>query len=77
MKNKAQEYGIHICVCSLGSRLENCEPHHDICLRDGSEVCRKIVMIFLTCFLAQETELSFSSEQHEHSALFPKACWYG
>lgn len=35
---------IHVC------HLETCKSRHDICLRDGSEACRKIVMTFLTIF---------------------------
>lgn len=62
---------IHVC------HLETCKSRHDICLRDGSEACRKIWWHFLRFFLAQETELSFGSEQHEHCALSPKARWYG
>lgn len=42
---------IHCC------HLENCKSGSDICLRDGSWVCRKTVVMFLINLMAQETEL--------------------
>lgn len=37
--------------------LENCKSGRDICLREGLQVCRKIVVTFLPNSLAQEIEL--------------------
>lgn len=56
-KNMAYTYvhvlQIHVC------HLEKCKSGHDICLRDGSEAYRRIVMTFLTIFFGARDRTEF------------------